>query len=175
MADLLRGDDSGGYSRIELDPATAARWASAAGEVVQPEVGAPPTRRRVRASASTPAGWALGLSPLALAVALIAWAVATEYFTVAGLIATWAVATLLAAGLAAHDRTELRRRGFPVTAPLALVIATPLPYLVIRARQTRDDFTSYRLVWLFAGGVVAGLLLMRFAVLAASFVIGTRF
>jgi len=132
-----------------------------------------PPRARVLASSRTRQGWLLAASPLLTTVLVTLHAVvlgALSWGLLALLAVVAAGATLSTAYL---DVAELRRRGFVVTFSPHLVWATPLVYLVVRARRTRDDHLSYRLAWAAVGFTAASVAFVVEAVLTATWVLGT--
>lgn len=74
---------------------------------------------------------------------------------------------------ARNDLSELCRRGFPITMSSHPIWATPLMYLIVRGRQTRDDFRSCRLAWAHVFVTIGTIAFLVEAVLTVNFVNGT--
>ncbi|WP_345373525.1 hypothetical protein [Frondihabitans cladoniiphilus] len=73
---------------------------------------------------------------------------------------------------ARRDLEELDRRGFSHGLSQHAIWATPFVYLFRRARGTRDDFYSYRLVWANAAFTVGAFVFVVGSILAATWVTG---
>jgi hypothetical protein len=73
---------------------------------------------------------------------------------------------------ARRDLVELDRRGFSHGLSQRAIWATPFVYLFRRARGTRDDFYSYRLVWANAAFTVGAFVFVVGSILDATWVTG---
>ncbi len=92
---------------------------------------------------------------------------------------SWAELLLVVIGAAGanfhaarRDLQELNRRGFHHGLSRHAIWATPFIYLFRRARGTRDDFYSYRLVWANAAFTVGAFVIVVASILAATWVCG---
>lgn len=115
----------------------------------------------------TGAGWLIAASPLVLMgiICLAATAGFLAWMEVVVIVAAVAGVNYLAAS---HDTRVLTERGFRRVMSKHSIWATPLIYLVIRARRTSDDFDSYRLVWANFGFTVASFVVVVGAIYAAT-------
>ncbi|ARC57604.1 hypothetical protein AS850_11030 [Frondihabitans sp. 762G35] len=173
-----RPDHRAEVGELDLDSPAVRAWAAAvpaaapaAGPTTLRDEQVPQRRRTLEPSGTRP-GLFIAASPLVLMVTLAVLAA-----SVGGL--SWAEIALVVAAVAGtnflaarRDLAELDRRGFRHGLSVHAIWATPLVYLVRRARGTRDDFHSYRIVWAHAAFTAGAFVFVVGAILAATWVTG---
>ncbi len=128
---------------------------------------------QTRQSSATRSGWLIASSPLWLVGVLIVLVISGGgiYSVAVGMVLVVAAGVLYLA--TKSDLQELTNRGFSVTFSPHLVWFSPLVFLIIRGRHTREDFLSYRLAWAHVFFVLLAIFILIAFTLITSFAIGT--